>query len=320
MFYGVSLGAIGRTLDRGGAKVEILKDGSVNVFVGCTDMGQGALTVLAQITAASLGIGVESVTVNRVDTHTVPDSGPTVASRATVVSGNAIVDACEQLKARMLAVAVPIVGKDATFAGPGEGVIGPDSGGRIGFRELVGKCMEERVELTAMGWYVVPECRIDEETGQGKAYHVYSFATDLAEVEVDLKTGRVEVTRFLAVHDSGKIVNPLMATGQIEGGVTQGIGLAICERFAEEGGKVQSSDLSTYLIPTSLDACDDIQVRFLECLSAAGPFGAKGLGEPAIIPVAAAVANAVSNAIGSRVTRLPIDRDWIIARVKSAAR
>jgi CO/xanthine dehydrogenase Mo-binding subunit len=293
MFYGMSLGAAGWKLDRGSAKVEILKDGSVSVFVGCTDMGQGALTVLSQIAAEAFGIDAARVTVNRVDTSVVPDSGPTVASRTTVISGNAIIDACEKIKHRM------------------QGVVGAGKDRQLGFDEIVEECLSRRIDLSAAGWYVVPECGLDETTGQGKAYYVYCYATDVAEVEVDLRTGRVEVKSFMASHDSGRIVNPLTATGQVEGGVIQGIGLATCESFNQADGIAQTRDLSTYLIPTAADACDAITVRFVQCDSSEGPFGAKGLGEPAIIPVAAAVANAVSNAIGARVTRLPIDRHWV---------
>jgi CO/xanthine dehydrogenase Mo-binding subunit len=311
MFYGVSLGAAGRTLDRGSAKVEVLKDGSVSVFIGCTDMGQGALTVLSQIAAEAFGIGHERISVKRVDTSIVPDSGPTVASRTTVVSGNAIVDACDKIKRRMQQVGVSIIGAGAVYDSSAGGVISKGNGTRLPFNEIVRECVSRRVDLAATGWYVVPDCRLDEETGQGKAYHVYSYATDLAEVEVDIEIGRVRVTSFVAIHDSGTIMNPLTAAGQVEGGVVQGMGLAIHEGFSQIEGRVQSRDLSTYLIPTAVDVCDDIRVRFVERASADGPFGAKGLGEPAIIPVASAIANAVSNAVGVRVRKLPVDRHWI---------
>ncbi len=312
MIYGVSLGAAGRALDRGAAKVEILKDCSVSVFVGCTDMGQGALTVLSQIAADTLGIPLDAVLVNRVDTDVVPDSGPTVASRTTVISGNAIIDACHKIIERLSEVARALLGEDAAYD-PAEGAAtGPRSGRRAGFRELVAACFDMRVGLAATGWYAVPECRLDEETGQGKAYYVYCFATDVADVLIDTATGRIEVTSLVAVHDSGRIVNRLTAAGQVEGGIAQGLGLALYERYKQTGGHVCSTDLSTYLLPTSLDVCDDIRVEFIEALCPDGPFGAKGLGEPAIIPVPAAVANAVSNALGRRVTALPIDRDLLI--------
>jgi CO/xanthine dehydrogenase Mo-binding subunit len=312
MFYGMSLGAAGRVLDRGAAKVEILKDCSVSVFVGCTDMGQGALTVLSQIAADALGVPVDTVVVNRVDTDVVPDSGPTVASRTTVVSGNAIVDACRKICSRLSEAAGGLLGIGAVYDPATGKAVGSASGRALGFRDLVAACFDQRIGLAATGWYAVPECRLDEETGQGKAYYVYCFATDIADVTVDTVTGRVEVTSFVAIHDSGRIVNRLTAAGQVEGGVAQGLGLAVCERYRQTEGFLRSTDLSTYLIPTSLDVCDDIKVEFIEAMSSDGPFGAKGLGEPAIIPVAAAVANAVSNALGRRVNELPIDRDMLV--------
>jgi CO/xanthine dehydrogenase Mo-binding subunit len=311
MFYGVSLGAIGRAIDRGGAKVEILKDGSVSVFIGCTEMGQGALTVVGQIAAESLGVSPDRVSVHPVDTDVVPDSGPTVASRTTIISGNAVVDACAKIIGRMTQAASAMLGGGSVFV-PSEGVFRREaSGDDVAFNEVVKECFAQRVVLADTGWYAVPECFVDPETGQGKAYHVYSFATQVAEVELDTETGRIDVVRFHAAHDSGRIVNRVLAAAQVEGGVAQGVGLAITENFRHPGGNITSNEFSTYLLPTSLDACDEIGIEFVESLSSDGPFGVKGLGEPATIPAAAAIANAVSAALGRRVTRLPISRGWV---------
>ncbi|HVP58752.1 MAG TPA: xanthine dehydrogenase family protein molybdopterin-binding subunit [bacterium] len=317
MFYGVSLGAIGRLIDKGAAKVEVLKDGSVSVFIGCTDMGQGALTVITQIAADALGIAPEKITVNRVDTHVVPDSGPTVASRATVMSGNAVVDACARLRARMLEVASAMLGGPVVHDAAGGRISRSDSGTSLTMAEVIKECHARRVELATTGWYKPPDCLVDKSSGQGRAYYVYSFATDVADVEVDTETGHVDVVGLQAIHDSGRIVNPLTASGQVEGGIAQGIGLALRERFSQAGGRVTSTDLATYLVPTALDLSDNIGAHFVERPSKDGPFGAKGLGEPAIIPVAAAIANAVSNAVGTRVTSLPIDPEWVVAALRS---
>jgi CO/xanthine dehydrogenase Mo-binding subunit len=317
MFYGVSLGAIGRALDKGAAKVEILKDGSVSVFIGCTDLGQGACTVIAQIAADALGTRLEKVTVNAVDTHMVPDSGPTVASRTTVMSGNAVVDACRTLRARLEEVAASILGGPVKL--DGGKFVNPQTGASAEAAAVITECHGRRIDLAATGWYVPPDCSVDRRTGQGKAYYVYAFATDIAEVEVDTETGHVDVIGVAAVHDSGKIINPLTASSQVEGAVAQGIGLAIREKYCQTGGRVVTGDLSSYLVPTAVDVCDEIRAEFVECPSADGPFGAKGLGEPAIIPVAAAIANAVSNAIGARVTSLPIDPEWVVKAVRAGS-
>ena len=319
MFYGVSLGAIGRAIDRGGAKVEILKDGSVSVFIGCTEMGQGALTVVGQIAAEALGIEPGRVTVHPVDTHVIPDSGPTVASRTTIISGNAVVDACRKIQMRMEDAASTMLGGKAGLVAV-EGLFRRGASGEaVSFDEVVGECFRRRVDLADMGWYAVPECSVDEDTCQGKAYHVYSFATQVVEVEVDKGTGRIDVLRVYASHDSGRIVNRVLATAQVEGGVAQGVGLALTENLTESGGRVTSADFSTYLLPTALDVCDDIEIDFVESLSSDGPFGVKGLGEPATIPAAAAIANAVSNALGRRVASLPIARDWVTGRTDESA-
>lgn len=311
MFYGVSLGAIGRGLDKGTAKVEVMKDGSVGVFIGCTDMGQGALTVVAQIASEALGIGPHLIAVNPVDTHAVPDSGPTVASRATVMSGNAVVDACGKIRARMLDVAGRILGGPATFSPATACFTGGQGSRAVPVAEVVRECHARKVDLAATGYYNPPDCGVDPATGQGRAYNTYAFATDVAEVEIDLRTGRVEVLHVAAIHDSGRIVNPLTASGQVEGGMAQGIGLVLSEKYVLSQGRVASGDLSTYLVPTALDLSDRMTVRFVEYPSEDGPFGAKGLGEPAIIAVPAAVANAVSNALGRRVRSLPVDRESI---------
>jgi CO/xanthine dehydrogenase Mo-binding subunit len=314
MYYGVSLGAIGRAIDRGGAKLEVLRDGSVSVFIGCTEMGQGTLTVVAQIAAEALGVPVGRVTVHPVDTDIVPDSGPTVASRATVISGNAVLDACGKIIGRMTQVASEALGGEAAFDAS-RGVFARRGGGAVlKFDEAVKECFSRRVDLADMGWYAVPECAVDPDTGQGRAYHVYSFATHAAQVEVDTGTGEVRVLRMYASHDSGRIVNRVLARAQVEGGIAQGIGLALTENFVQDSGGIASREFSTYLLPTSMDICDDIEVDFVESLSSDGPFGVKGLGEPATIPAAAAIANAVSNALGRRVTRLPISRDWVTGR------
>jgi CO/xanthine dehydrogenase Mo-binding subunit len=319
MFYGVSLGAIGRAIDRGGAKVEVLRDGSVSVFIGCTEMGQGALTVVSQIAAEALGIPVERITVHPVDTHVIPDSGPTVASRTTVISGNAVVDACRKILGRMEEVASCLLGGKAGFS-PRDGLFRrAGSEETAAFNDVVGECFARRVDLADVGWYVVPECFVEADTCQGKAYHVYSFATQVAEVEVDIGTGHVDVVRFYAAHDSGRIVNRVLSEAQVDGGIAQGIGLAITENLTEAGGRVVSTDFSTYLIPTALDVCDGIETEFVESLSSDGPFGVKGLGEPATIPAAAAIAHAVSDALGRRVVKLPIDRGWVIRRAAESA-
>ncbi len=304
MFYGVSLGAKGWFLDAAAANVQLHQDGSVSVAIGGTEMGQGAETVIAQLAAESLGLPLDAIHVLPTDTGLVPDSGPTVASRTTVFSGNATLDAIEQIKKNLRKVAAELLTvspdelefRDAQVLGGGKG---------IPLGELVHECYLRNVPLAAQGWFVSPPCSFDEETGQGDAYYVYGYGTQIAEVEVDMGTGRVQVLRVTAAHDVGKAINPQGVRGQIEGGVVQGVGYALMEDFIVKDGRIQTPDLATYTIPTSLDA-PRVEPIIVEAASKDGPHGAKGVGEQPIIATAAAVANAIRHATGIRVGRLPI--------------
>lgn len=169
--------------------------------------------------------------------------------------------------------------------------------------------------MFATGWYHAPEVIWIPETGLGEAYYVYSYGTQIAEVEVDILTGKVKVLNIFAAHDVGKAINPKQIEQQIEGGVVQGIGYAIYEKFLIDRGKILTDTCATYAIPTALDIPAQIKTIIVESASKDGPFGAKGVGEPPIIPTAAAIANAVSNALGKRITKIPITPDEILKAI-----
>jgi len=304
MFYGVSLGAKGWSLDAAAASAQVHRDGSISVATGCTEMGQGAQTVIAQMAADRLGLGLDRITLLPADTSRVPDSGPTVASRTTVFSGNAVLDALEKIAANLAAAAAEMFEcrpREISFeAGQVHG------GGRSApFEEIAEQCYLRNVHLAAEGWYVSPPCSFDNQTGQGDAYYVYGYGTQIAEVEVDLETGRVRVLRITAAHDVGRAINPQGVRGQIEGGVVQGMGYGLMENFQVIGGQIMTPDLATYIIPTAQDV-PLIRSIIVEAASSDGPHGAKGLGEQPLIPTAAAIANAVAHATGIRMRTLPI--------------
>ncbi|MFB3895905.1 MAG: xanthine dehydrogenase family protein molybdopterin-binding subunit [bacterium] len=315
MYYGVSLGAKGWSLDAAGAHLQLLADGTVSVAVGNTEMGQGAETVLAQMTAESLGVSLEAVRVMPVDTSFVPDSGPTVASRTTVFSGNAIVHAANQLKKNLLPIAAKLLDtkrkQDIVFS---KGFIYTKTNPRkkIPYQTLALEAYKRNACMFATGWYHAPEVVWDLETGLGDAYYVYSYATQIAEVEVDTLTGKVKVLNLIAAHDVGKAINPKQIEQQVEGGVVQGIGYALYENFMINQGKILTDTCATYGIPTALDTPSQIKTIIVESASKDGPFGAKGVGEPPIIPTAAAIANAVSNALGKRILKIPITPEVIL--------
>jgi CO/xanthine dehydrogenase Mo-binding subunit len=293
----------------------VYRDGSVRISVGGTEMGQGLLTVLSQIASDSLGVSIEDIHIGLADTSVVPDSGPSVASRTTLMTGNAIVDAAAKLKRTMAAVAADLLGVPCEAIEFARGRVGRGESA-ISFAELANQCWLRNVSTSSDGWYAAPESTFDED-GQGDAYAVYSYATHVAEVEVDTETGRVKLNRITAAHDVGRVLNPVTLEGQIQGGVLQGAGMALYERMVTDGGAIATPDFSTYILPTAMDV-PDIRAIAIENPYSRGPFGAKGIGETPAMPGGAAVANAVANAVGIRFRELPITAE-AVKRALSAA-
>ncbi len=336
--YGNCLGAAGWHMDGTGANIQINRNGTVSVAYGLIDMGQGAITVVTQMTAEALGINPNRIIVRPTDTRNTPDSGPAVASRNVVMSGNAIRDAASKLLPILKKTASDIlncrlnnVNIENDFAG------NVDNGEKVGFGELVNYLYKHpptrqvgspplkgdknstnslvsqftNIPISQSGWWHTPKLDYDAESGQGAAYFTYSYATHIAKVRVDKLTGLVKVEKVWAAHDVGKAINPAGIEAQVEGGVVQGIGWALTENFKYSDGKVVTENLSTYLLPTALDI-SAVETIIVEAPEPLGPWGAKGIGEPAIIPTAAAIANAVSNAIGKPINEIPIEPEKIL--------
>jgi len=311
--YGNCLGAAGWYMDGAGVKIQLHRDGSVSVAYGLVEMGQGALTVVAQMVAEALGIAPERVTVLPTTSDQVPDSGPSVASRNVVMTGNAIRDAVGKL--------LPVLREaaGALLECPPERIrftedkaLDVDSDRQIGFPKLMDFVYRTNRSMEALGWWHVRELDFDPQHGEGEAYFTYSFATHVAKVRVDRITGQVHVDRLYAVHDVGRAINPAGVEGQVEGGTAQGTGWVLTEQFQYEEGKVLTSNLSTYLLPTVLDVAK-VDTIIVEVPEPEGPWGAKGVGEPAIIPTAAAIVNAVSNAVGTQIRELPLTLEKILS-------
>jgi len=309
--YGVGLGAGGQHLEKSGSFVQIEPDGSVLVAVGNTEMGQGASTVLPQIASEALGAPYELVELMETDTSRVPDSGPTVASRTTVMSGTSILNACSQIRKgidetvrRLLKAKGTVVSENGFYR------IGKK---KVSYKDAIARAWADRVHLTAQGWFRVEGTTFGEKDGQGDPYFVYTYSTMIAEVEVDTETGQVEVLNFVSAHDIGKAINPQQSEGQIQGGGLQGIGYALMENLVVDNGIMLNPNFTGYIIPTSVDA-PPIKPVIVEEKYPAGPYGAKGLGEPPLIAAAPAVVNAVYNATGIRVKNLPVLPERIIER------
>jgi CO/xanthine dehydrogenase Mo-binding subunit len=305
IYYGVGLGAGGKAMARTGARVLLHADGSVLFSVGTTEIGQGMTTVLSQIVADELGVPMAWISMMPTDTSRVPDSGPTVASRSTTMSGNALKDACIKIKSILLEEAAFMLNRST-------GEITFDDGIMIcgdiktPLLNVIKSCVAKRLPLSAEGWYITPSTTWDDSTGQGDAYVVYAYASNLAKVRVDKETGEVNLLKVWAAHDIGKAINPALAEGQIEGGTLQGIGYALMEDMtANAKGAIRNPEFSTYIIPTASDQPQIIPI-IVEHPFPGGPFGAKGFGEQPLMGVAPAIANAVYDAVGVRIKDLPI--------------
>lgn len=320
---GVGMGwyrtSIGTSGDGCGANVHVHEDGSVLLFTGITEMGQGSYTVLPQICAEELGIEVEDVRYVQPDTHMVPESGPTVGSRSTTLMGNAIIMAARQVKESILEMASEmLLAPVSRVEMKNRRIVDQDHPDKsLAFREVAARCMAKGRRLIGQGWWTPPLPTLDPETGQGNPYFVYTYSTHMAEVEVDVETGEVAVTDYVAAFDVGKAINPKAVEGQIEGGVAMGLGYALMEEVAIIDGSIQNLSLRNYLIPTILDV-PDLKPIILEQPNQYGPFGAKGIGEMPNIPATPAILNAIANACGGRVRSLPADPEKVFLAIQEA--
>ena len=311
-YRGVSLGAEGT--DAAGVTISIQTDGSVIVSSGLVDMGQGAATTISLVVAEKLGITIDKIRFLNADTSRLPDSGPTVASRTTIMAGNAAKKGCQELLTRIKPIAAEALGcaiEDIVFHDNYISAIINDNKNQIAFGDLAALCFKKGISLYAHGWHKGPTTSWDEENGQGEAYFTFVYAANLAEVEVDTLTGNVKVTKFISSHDVGQIINMNGAEGQVHGGVAMGLGYALLEEYAENDALPTLENYDEYLLPT---ACDmpKMEVIFIENPDAFGPYGAKSLGEPATEIAAPAIVNAVANATGKRIRELPLTLERVL--------
>ncbi|TGE38055.1 nicotinate dehydrogenase medium molybdopterin subunit [Desulfosporosinus fructosivorans] len=315
MWYGIGNTA---SPNPSGAFVDFLDDTTAIVMTGCADIGQGSNTVLSQIAAETLGICLDNVVIISADTGVTPDAGASSASRQTYISGNAVRLASEKIRDQIIAMAAEMLDIPAEAVSLYQGEVW-NSGKSIGLsiKDVVGKCRSKGILTLGHGSYNPTTTSLEAETGKGVPYETYAFATQVAEVLVDTETGIVEVIQIVAAHDVGTAINPQSVEGQIEGGIAMGIGYALFEEVNLKDGKIQNPALSTYLIPTAMDV-PEIHTIIIEDCETNGPYGAKGVGEPALVPTAAAIANAVADALGVRIFDLPITPERVVAAIKSA--
>jgi CO/xanthine dehydrogenase Mo-binding subunit len=310
-YRGVSLGAEGT--DAVGTIVSVQTDGSVIVSSGITDMGQGAQTQMSQIAAEVLGISMERIQFLNTNTSRVPDSGPTVASRGTIMSGSAAKKGAEIVRATLLTTASEMTGLDIQSLELKDNyLIDKESGEHLAsFRELATECFNKGRPMYGLGWHKSPHTSWDKEHGQGDAYFTFVYGTNIVEVEVDTETGKVNIVDFVSAHDVGKAINRNTVLGQIYGGVAMGLGYGMLEEFEIENGIPKQLNFDEYLIATAMDV-PRINAIIVENEDAAGPFGAKSIGEPATELAAPAIINAIYNATGKRIYELPANLERVL--------
>ncbi len=302
--HGCGFTGSGETYYASVAGVEGLADGTVSVLAASTEMGQGKNTVFSQIVAEALNLPVDMVNVAPADTKYVPNSGPTVASRSTMVVGKLIEEAAYSLKQALI---------QNKFVKAG---YSPEQ-----FREGMKKAVATLGTFRAYSQYHKPPQVVwDDATYVGDAYPTFAWACDAAEISVDTVTYEVKVEDFVAVQEVGRVVNPVLAAGQIEGGVAQGIGWGLWEDTVMKNGRMANNQMTNYMIPTSADL-PRLRVVFLENPHPSGPGGAKGIGELPMDGPAPALLNALENALGPlRFDEAPMTPERILARIEEVAR
>lgn len=299
--------------DKSAALVEVFTDGTAEVRTSAAEIGQGLVTVVAQITAEELGLPYQQVKVLLSDTDLTPDGGPTTASRQTYVTGNAARMAAGNMRQTLSSVVAERFDVPPGTIRFEEGLLRAN-GQQVPFGQAVAWLKAEGREPQAYYEYHAPKT---QPLGTGGDMHVaFSFAVQAALVEVDLETGEVHVVKVVAVNDVGKSVNPVGLQGQVEGGVMMGLGNALTEEFIVENGIPFTDVLARYKMP-SIKHTPEIVSVIVEDPTSDGPYGAKGVGEISSIPTTPAICNAIYNACGVRVFSLPVDQDKLLLALKN---
>jgi xanthine dehydrogenase molybdenum-binding subunit len=325
-----------------GATVKVDDFGRISLITGSTEIGQGSETVLAQIVAEALGVTLEDVTVLNSDTDVKPWDVGVHASRTTFIAGNAAHMAALEARRQIFETAAEMLGAQPEELVAREGKVmvssppTPDpsplsrpeltgEGGR-GVRAVdLGKVVRARhfreggQIVVGEGWYDPPTQLVDKDTYKGNISATYGFGAQMAEVEVDIETGRVRVLRLACANDVGRALNPMAVEGQIEGGAQMGLGYALTEELIVKEGRVMNPDFHDYRLFTIADM-PPIEIIIVETDDPQGPFGAKGVGEMGGTPTAAAVANAIYDAVGVRLTTLPMTPERVLRALEQSSR
>lgn len=317
--YFQSYGRIMWFHDTSRAWVGMEQDGSVVLRCGVPDIGAGQSNSICQIAAEILGVPLDRVTIYATDSAVTPLAGTSTATRQLYMSGNAVTLAATAIRKRLVARAAQELGvpESELVVVDSRIAVRKDPGKAIEHSQLVKLCASEGIALSELSQFNAPCAEgLDPETGQGDIWPDFTFGAQAVEVAVDVETGEVELLKSAACHDVGRAINPAAVHGQIAGGSHQGLGYALMEDFEFKDGYIKTPSFAEYLIPTVLDF-PSTEVIILESGTGVGPFGAKGIGEPALTPAAPAVANAVADALGIRIHELPLTPKRILEAIEA---
>lgn len=316
-WYGIARTA---TVDRAAAWVELDDGGTAKVVTGVTEIGEGILTVLAQIAAEELGVRPQDVTIGDNDTARAPEAAHAGATRQTYMIGNSVALAARQARSKLAEVVASKWDVDPeTIEAANGSVFIAESNHRMSMSDAVHLCKSRGVVPVGAASFGTQTTGLDPADGSGKPWQAYVFGCQVAEVEVDTVTGEVQVLGIWAVHDVGRSVNPRGVEGQIEGGIVQALGQGLMEDYRLDNGRTTTPGFAKYILPTALDV-PHVNSVILEDPDPIGPLGVKGIGEPAMVPTIPAIMNAIYDAVGVRITSLPATPDAVLGAIQAKRR
>jgi CO/xanthine dehydrogenase Mo-binding subunit len=309
-----SMGLGAKVPDNSSHRLEWLPDGRVLIYLGAPDLGQGLATVSEQMVAEELGLPYDQIITAPIDTSSTPDGGVTCASRMTYLVGNALLAASAKVKKSLLESAAGMLKLPEEQLRYDRGTVVLPDGQRYPAREFTSRAAEKGapIQVEATATFPYPEHAAPQHLPIGMPHVKYMFGAQIVLVEVDPELGIVEVKEIVAVNDVGKVINRAAVEGQIEGGISMGIGYALYEDVALKSNLRWVDSFSEYLLPTARDVPDHVEIQILEIPEESGPFGAKGVAEITAVPTAPAIANAVYDAVKMRVRDLPITPEKLV--------
>jgi len=312
-WYGIARTA---TVDRAAAWAELDDGGTAKIATGVTEIGEGILTVLAQIAAEEIGIKPQDVVIGDNDTARAPEAAHAGATRQTYMIGNVVALAAREARGKLVDVMAALwdVPPETIRTANGE-VWAEHTNHRISMSQAVETCKQNGVVPVGSATFGTDTTGLDPVDGAGRPWQVYVFGCQVAEVEVDTLTGEVQVLGIWAAHDVGRAVNPKGVEGQIEGGVVQALGQGLMEDYQLRDGHTTTPGFAKYILPTSLDV-PQVTSFIVEDPDPIGPLGVKGIGEPAMVPTIPAIMNAIYDAVGIRIRSLPASPEKVLAAIR----